>query len=545
MVSMAHGAAADVYDVIVVGYGPTGMTACALLGKAGLKVAMFERWPSLYGLPRAGHIDHEIVRILQEIGVADEYTKRAWANETYVAIDGKGDVLFEMDWSHDGISGWYSDWGMPQDELEEILNGVITTLPTVELNPGWEAQALRETDDYVEIEVAEGRMAADGKGREATGVKRTVRGKYLIGADGANSFVRESLGIPRRDLGYNNDWVVVDLAPNDPNAEIPMPHFAQIMDPARPGLAARRLGRNLAKFEWMVLPGEDPRYISSDEFVWKYVGERYGLTRENSSIVRNISYTFRGLIAETWRVGRILLAGDAAHSMPPFMAQGMCSGVRDAKALAWRLDAIFNKGLPSEPLLASFQLEREPHAESITKSAIHMGKMVATIDPEVAAARDRRIRAGDLGEPAPVPPLRNGILHRENGEVVSPVGQLSLQAFVMAKSGHYARFDDVVGHGWLVLSFEDPRGVLTQDQLAFLDRIGAHVVQIFAYTGRGRRDGIIDRDSHYRKWFDELGAQAIVVRPDFYNYGVAAQMSQLPGLIDELQGQLLDTAKVS
>lgn len=438
----------ELYDVVQVGYGPVGQTMAALLGRQGHSVAVFERWPDLYALSRAGHCDHEIMRILQSVGGAAEVEAKAWPMTGYEWFNAEGEVLLRLDWDRDGPSGWHSDYLFYQPDLEEVLDRIVRTQPTVEVSRGWEAVSFVQHDGYVELTVRECGTGQSGP-RQPSGTTRTVRARYVIGADGANSFVRRASGIGWEDLGFEAEWLVVDVRPHDPGMQIDMPDAGQICDPARPTSLFRWLGRRHCRWEFMLLPGEIREEMESPEASWRMLA-RWGLTPDNADLVRNRVYRFRSLLAEEWRTSRAILVGDAAHLMPPFMGQGMCSGLRDAKNLAWKLDLVL-RGKADPALLDTYEPERKPHVRTVIEMSVELGKVICVSDPEMAAARDEAFFSGRVPPPPPFPGLVGGALHRDAyGTPVPPAGRLGVQGRVTYR-GRTGLFDDVVGQGWAVI----------------------------------------------------------------------------------------------
>jgi 3-(3-hydroxy-phenyl)propionate hydroxylase len=196
------------------------------------------------------------------------------------------------------------------------------------------------------------------------------------------------------------------------------------------------------RFEFMVLPDDNPTELTSTDFTHHLMSA--WIDPADVRVERSAVYTFHGLIARQWRKGRVLLAGDAAHQMPPFLGQGMCSGLRDAMNLAWKLDRVITAEAGPE-LLDTYQAEREPHVRQIVESAVGFGRLICTTDPEVAAARDRDLLAaraaggGDIVDAAgPALPV---------GPLVSGNGRPALQPLVGPQ-----RLDDVVGQRFAVLT---------------------------------------------------------------------------------------------
>jgi 2-polyprenyl-6-methoxyphenol hydroxylase-like FAD-dependent oxidoreductase len=505
----------NVFDVIQIGYGPVGQTTAALLGRDGLDVAAFERWPELYGRARAGHVDHEVMRIFQSLGAAGDVEAHAHLAEHYTFRNGKGETLVEFDYNAENPSGWRSDYIVYQPDVETALNRAVEQCPTVQVHQGWEATAVEQGPDSVSVTVQ--RVDRDASGRRTLGAEsRVVRGRYLVAADGANSFVRAATGIGWTDLGFRSTWLVVDLVPTGPMS------FGfdngQVCDPARPHCLFQ-LGKSHRRFEFAALPGEDARTLDDPEFAWRLMAQ-YGVTPDNAVIERRAVYTFGSSVAEHWRSRRAFLAGDAAHLMPPFMGQGMCTGIRDAANLAWRLNAVLT-GQAGEELLDSYETERAPHAHAVVRMSMAAGELSCTFDPVVAEARDHAYRTGAMPPPPPFPVLEQGLLA---GAADPLAGHLAPQGRVRV-NGQVGRFDDVVGRGWVLLSLAPVTQHLAPAALRLLANLNAHVAVV---------DDVSDIDGYYRGWFDTNGVAAILYRPDFHVFGSAADARQVPALIERL-----------
>lgn len=517
------------FDVAIVGYGPTGQTLAALLGGAGHKIAVFERWPALYPLPRACVCDHEIMRILQQVGVADEFAELTVPTSgEYVWLNAKGETLYHFNYNKDGISGWPSRQMIYQPDLEGVLHAHVERLASVELNQGWQACGLTDHGSHIELTVEHGGPDA-AHHWQPSGKQRTVTARYVVGCDGAHSFVRQAAGMPWTDLGFSAEWLVVDYRPHHPSIILDMPEAGQICDPARPITLMRHMGHRHTRWEMMLLPGETAAEMTKPETIWPMIGQ--WVRPGDGSIERAQVYHFRSGVAELWRKGRVLAAGDAAHLMPPFLGQGLCSGLRDALSLFWRFDLVL-RGVAADGVLASYQPERETHVRSIIERAVALGKVVCITDPAEAAKRDAAILSGGARPTPAFPHLTQGILHPS---AASPAlaGLLSPQAEVV--SGERAgRYDDVIGQGWSIITLDcDARAYLRPDQLAGLSWLGAHLVAFGDVAG-----AIIDKTGAYRRFMEAAGAQAMVVRPDYYVFGGAADAAGLPQMIDELFDQL-------
>jgi resorcinol 4-hydroxylase (NADPH) len=510
-------------DVAIVGGGPVGTLLAVLLGQKGHRVTIVEKWPESYNQPRAVTFDHEIARILSMLGIdSDNDPAIGVHDDIYYWKNAERQTLLEVDWASMAASGWRTRYWFSQPDLEKRLRDIAAELPTVQLRRGWEATALEQDA---------GGMLLSGTVRTADGgtAAEQLRARYVVGADGANSFVRQALGLDFEDHGFFFDWLILDMIPHQPMDF--SPSAWQLCDPARPTTIVPG-GPGRRRWEFMVLPGESPEELSSPASAWRLL-EPWGVTPEDADLERSAVYRFQARWAETWRRGRGLIAGDAAHLMPPFAGEGMCAGLRDSVALAWRLDLILT-GKAGDALLDSYGEERKGHVRHYIDFSMELGKIICIADPEEAAERDRRMIA-DLAASDGIPvdtdiaSLGPGLWCPESAHA----GELSVQGIVEA-GGRRGRFDDVAGRGWTVLGRgTSPAGMLTEDQLVRLESLGGRCVRIGA---AGTSCDIVDVNGTYAKWFDDIDVNFVILRPDFYVAATAAD----PAALQVSLGAVLD-----
>jgi 3-(3-hydroxy-phenyl)propionate hydroxylase len=468
-------------DVAVVGLGPVGATVAALLAQRGRSVAVIERDRDVFPLPRAAHIDHQGLRTLQELGLLDELLPQMLENPGVEFVTADRRLLMRIRGDQGSVSGLPASMYFHQPGFDRALRARVASLPGTTTLLGTTA---------VDIEPGEGsvtvHLEADGRRRPP------VTASWLIGCDGASSFVRSAVGIELEDLDFDGPWLVVDLVlhgdPGLPAASL------NVCDPARP-MTLIPIPDGRYRFELMLLPGEDPEAMSRPARVMELLAA--WLPPGSASVERSAIYEFHGLLAPAWRRGRVLLAGDAAHQMPPFLGQGMCSGLRDAANLAWKLDHVLARGGP-EALLDTYTSERRPHVRSIVEAAIRLGRITCTLDPELAAERHARI----LADPRPptqradfrLPSLLPGPLVLEGG------GDL----FVQPTLTDGRRLDDAVGQRWLVLGSDE---AVLRGSRTWWQSLGALVTTVGA---------IGDADGKLARWLERRSADVVVVRPDRY-----------------------------
>jgi 3-(3-hydroxy-phenyl)propionate hydroxylase len=506
----------DSFDVTVVGFGPTGATLANLLGREAVRTLVVERAPEIYTLPRAVHFDHEVMRIFQSVGLADRILPHTGPVGGYEFRNGDGEMLmcFEL---RDTITsqGWRPDYMFHQPSLERVLREGAEERDAVEVRLGQELVKLEEDRGGVTLMV---RDAADA-------IERRVRTQYVVGCDGASSPTRQLAGLETQDLQFDEPWLVVDATVERPVEELDFPRVPlQHCDPRRPTTVIPVVGPYV-RWEFMLLPGEglemqEPGRVR--ELVAEWVDP------DEVEVIRSAVYRFHAVVGVQWRTRRVFVAGDAAHQMPPFLGQGMCAGIRDADNLAWKLRLVL-EGRAGDALLDTYQAERAPHVRTVIDTAVEMGRIICTRDPELARARDAQLLGGNAGSGgaaggtrtmfAALPGLSNGLLEPEPRHPLA--GQLGLQARVRA-SGREGLLDDLVGPGFTLLWNGGP-APLADDARAVLERLG--VLQVaFGGAVSDPRPAVLaldDVDGAYASWFERNHATAVLIRPDHAVFGAA------------------------
>ena len=518
----------SLFDVVQIGYGPVSQVLALMLARQGHRIAVVERWKEPYVLPRAVCIDHEAARILRAIGLGEGLDRVSQPAPLYQWFNADWEELLSIDWGlDDSVSGGPGVNFVHQPSLETEFRAEVRKLPNVELHLGWELAGFTEHGDHVEVEL-----------QEFEGTRtRTLKTHYLVGADGANSLVRETLGIPREDRGFQADWLIADMELN-PGVTLDIPACGQYCNPERPTTIVPggvHDGRICRRWEFMRLPGETREDLQNETHVWNLLTP--WVKPEQADLVRHAIYTFRALIAETWRRGRVLLAGDAAHTMPPFMGQGMCAGIRDAWNLSWKLDAVL-RDRASAKLLDTYTVERKPHVSGVIDGSIYLGKIICIADPAEAAERDRAFKSGTAETLPPFPHLTTGLLARGADDAPALMAGLLSPHATVRWQGREGRWDQVVGLGFCVIVRDaEFSELLRPDQLRALEDLGAHAVGVAAEP---HGDCAVDVTGKYGAFLEEHGAAAMITRPDFYIFGGVAEARDLAGLVDQLLAALAD-----
>ncbi|MCJ2180742.1 bifunctional 3-(3-hydroxy-phenyl)propionate/3-hydroxycinnamic acid hydroxylase [Novosphingobium album (ex Hu et al. 2023)] len=517
------------YDVVIVGYGPVSQLFALALGRQGRSVAIVERWKERYPLPRAVSIDHELFRVLSANGLGALMPRFSHTASRYEWFNADWKELLALDTAAEAVSGVPLVHYLHQPTLEESIDSAVAKLDCVDLLCGKEALAIGQDADsaWVDIEDID------------TGVAERITGRFVLGCDGANSTVRETIGGGRDDLGFQANWLVVDVLLKDGVTieKLGIPPSGQFCDPARPTTIVPggvRDGQVFRRWEFMLLPGTEPEEMEDEEKIWELLAP--WANRDQVELVRHKVYNFRSLVANRWRDRRVLIAGDAAHVMPPFLGQGMCSGLRDVWNLAWRFDLVLD-GKADARLLDGYQTERSPHVRQFIEMSIFLGKIICIPDEITANERDRAFFAGEHPPFPPYPILTQGLLRRDGqGQPVAGAGELSPHGQI-AWQGRTGPMDDLTGQGFLLISRED---IAVPDALR---GIRLHKL-VFADAANG--GNAEDIDGRIVSFLDARGWSAMLVRPDFYIYGGAAageEASLLSGFASDLaaEGAVLES----
>ena len=517
-------------DVVIVGYGPVGMMQAALLAQRGLRVIVVERFPARYPLGRAGHFDGETFRTFQHLGIADNLELLVRPMLQWQLVTGEMEVLATIKLGESG-AGWKDSYLSYQPEFEVVFDAKARELG-VRVFMGLNAVSVEQDEQRVRLRVEASDDSIGVPVRDKhKGQSCVIDAAFVLAADGAKSFIRDALGIERRDLGFKaNAQLVIDFEHSDPDRELAsLPEVFQILDIARPRLAGRWSGGRYSRWEFHLLEGESREEFSKEEVCWRFLAD-WGVFPGDGKVARHAVYTFESKIAEQWRVGRVLLIGDAAHTMPPFRGQGLCSGIRDAINLSWKIPAVF-AGEADIDFLDSYQTERVPHAEETILLSMAFGKMVLMMDPEEARQRDEMFRAGPAPVAPPLPRLGEGLVLRASSpNAHSTDGRPSFQARV-AHGRQLGRLDEFLTPGWSLVSRHPVvPSLLSQQHLELMAKLQIQT----AHVSRGATAQYIDVDGEYDMLYRKTGRKAFLVRPDHYVFGSVATMEELPLLLDEL-----------
>jgi 3-(3-hydroxy-phenyl)propionate hydroxylase len=500
-------------DVVVVGAGPVGLTLANILGLQGVRTLVVDERATLIDYPRGVGLDDESLRTFQAIGLVDRILPHTVPNQILRFVDAKRRVLAEMA-PPDARFGWPKRNGFVQPLVDaELLSG-LDRFEHVDVWWGRPMTSCTETDGAVTVEL-------DGEAGP-----KNLRARYVVGCDGGRSITRRLMGVSFDGTTSPTRWLVVDVA-NDPLGH---PNSEVGADPRRP-YASISIAHGIRRFEFMIHANETDEQAEDPAFLSRMLAS-FVPHPDRVDVIRHRVYTHHSRIAGTFRRGRLLLAGDAAHLMPVWQGQGYNSGIRDAANLGWKLAAVVT-GYAEDALLDTYDVERRKHARAMIDLSTMVGRVISPTNRRVAAARDLLVRSASIVPSLkryvlemrfkPMPRYEQGaVVHSEPRRTDSPVGTLFVQPRVNTREHQNALLDDVLGRGFAILCWNNnPREILGATAFANWKALGAKFVAArplnqLHWTGHDDPDVVVvgDRGGHLKAWFDTHQESVLFLRPD-------------------------------
>ncbi|MFE4176593.1 bifunctional 3-(3-hydroxy-phenyl)propionate/3-hydroxycinnamic acid hydroxylase [Streptomyces sp. NPDC056909] len=518
--------------VAVIGAGPVGLLAALQLARHGVPCEIFERHQAPYPLPRAVHIDDEVMRILQAVGAADTFAARSRPALGMQLVDSRHRVLARFLRDNPlGTHGFPQANMFDQPDLEHILRDLLQKQPTACLHGNTEVLGLTLPPP------GSARPVAVRVKDLGTGKVRTVRAAAVLGCDGATSLTRQAIGSRQQTLGKPQHWLVVDV-----RCPVPLPAWDgvhQVCDPAQ-AATYMRIGEDRYRWEFR-LPDQDIDAAMTDrtrtlQLLTPWTGAIAG---NQLDVVRTARYTFRAQVVDHWREDRVFLLGDAAHLTPPFIGQGLGAGLRDAHNLTWKLARVL-QGHSAESLLDTYESERRPHAIHLVRTAVLIGGAMTSAHPAARISRRAGLAVGRhtglLSKAALAtlsPALHGGALTRRT--TAAPrrgprPGELSPQPPLHTPDGHPVRLDDLLGDGFALLTCRS----LTPSQHRLAQALDARVLTVLPPgtepTGPESTAYAVDTTNALRTW---LRGGTALIRPD--RVVLAAQHGNSDSFVDSAQ----------
>jgi 3-(3-hydroxy-phenyl)propionate hydroxylase len=487
-------------DVVIIGYGPAGVSAANFLGSRGVKTIAIERYKDIYSRARAVTVNDWTLRCYQSVGLdaalkADMDVTHLLQWKTY-----DGEVLRSVKFPA-GNLGHSTSYAIYQPSMEQTLrDGAARFAEHVEVRFGATMTDITHDEDGVTVTTQD----AD------VGETQTIRARYALGCDGGSSATREKLDITLLGDTIDVRWVVIDARVKRwwPNRHM-LTHWS---DEKRP-VVDITLSKGNHRWELPLGPDESEADFQSHEQLWPLLAAM-GVTKEHVEIHQHAFYSHHVRRAEYWRQGRVFLLGDAAHMMPPWAGQGMQSGIRDSYNISWKLAEVLAGRLP-DAILDTYEIERAPDVEKYTQLSTMLGKLTRREkDPSTMPPPPL---GGGKASTANLPLIGAGWLTGTTGPD-SALGKMIPQPEMFASNGKSGLLDDLIGNGFVLLGDNiDPAAMLSKDQRAGWDALGASYRMILTPDKASHNDNdLIDIDGGFLEWMQRYGARVVVVRPDHF-----------------------------
>ena len=497
------------YDAIIIGLGPVGSFMALKLEKYGLKVLAIDKEKDIYPLPRAVSISDQGMRMHQSLDLENIYYENSDAPGGAGFVDENLKFIGEP-MTMKGLNtpnGWppMRFFHQPYTDREirnKLLNSSCDILVEHEL-----------------IQINDSNKSSCSIKNLKTNKTNDYKFKYLIGADGANSKIRELKNIKQEDLNYDRDWIIIDI---ELLTEKELGEFAiQICDPKRIGTFIPTHSP-FKRWEFEIHDDDNVEEFSSDKNINKLLSP--WLKPEEYKILRKAIYQFHSVLAEEFQKDNCFLIGDSAHQNPPFMGEGMMTGCRDAENLAWKINMDFKYKLPN--LLKNYQIERKEHARYIVENSLGIGLLMeAYAHTKNKDDVPAELVAKGYGSFI-IPPLDEGIFYEGKSDSESMSGQLFPQPVKIDEGEITERCDFLLGDYFSIVSKKDI--VLSEDEKKFLSSINSKILILDSE--------LVDSNMWMSTMIQE--DKVYIVRPDKYIFGSTNENITLSNLIEDLKTRI-------
>ena len=344
-------------QVLIVGGGPVGMGLAIELGLRGISSAIVERRTEPHRIPKGQNLMQRTLDHFDSWGIIKEIRgARVMPPESPIGgIITYGDLMSEYWYSppqREVVKDFFfqANERIPQYCLEEVLQNKLNDLPNVETYFGWQAETLAQDDTSVTLNLTE----VDGPGQQ------TLEADYLVGCDGAHSMVRDTIGIERKGSDFDQKMVLAVFRSKELHKGLkrfPERSTYRAMDPELNGYW-QFFGRIDVGEGWF-FHAPVPMDTTTGNYDFKALIQKAAGFEFACEFDHVGFWDLRVAAAETYQVDRVFIAGDAAHSHPPYGGFGVNNGLEDARNLGWKLAARV-QGWSGEALLNSYSQERHP-----------------------------------------------------------------------------------------------------------------------------------------------------------------------------------------
>jgi len=479
------------FDVIIVGGDIIGLTLANLMAMDNISILVLDKKYNLYHSPRAVSVDYENIRVWQTLGILNKLYPFIQSCEkgkdlvTYKSASGKTLTALQQ---HDTNYGYLQGYSLLQHEVEKVLKRNLRKYPKVTVLFNHNVSSFKEINDNVFVK------------SNSNGETFNYKCKYMVGCDGEDSLVRRTLGIDMKGFTYKNPWLLIDAIEKSKKLKT----CEVFCDYKRPNLNLP-LAKHFRRFEFMLKKGEKEEDFLKDEKIEHLICKHTNIKIEE--IERKMIDVFEARLAKKYSKGRVFLAGDSAHIIPPFGGQALSSGLRDVSNLSWKLSSVIRNKW-DKSILKTYEQERRPHQKKMNRLSVILGLIFMPKN-----ALQMYLQNGLLYLVSNVPYLKKKFEVR--GENLQPVYKKgAIRKGNLA--GHFfpqpvingEKLDYALGYNFAVVIFGgEGLNERELDEVEFYKRKGSNIVFISP-----------EHEKEFKDLLDLSLRHFIVVRPDRFIY---------------------------
>ncbi|RCL35993.1 MAG: bifunctional 3-(3-hydroxy-phenyl)propionate/3-hydroxycinnamic acid hydroxylase [SAR86 cluster bacterium] len=517
------------YDIAIIGYGPVGAITANLFAKQGFTIALIEPKLDIWDIPRAVHFDGQTQRIFQSMGIMDEVSKIIHPMTGITFLNNKGQEIVYFGTEHKAPPNGYNESVFfNQPIFEKLLRDRASEYTNIDFMLGNKLTKIVSKENKNNLEII----------NTDTNETDSLSCEYLLGCDGANSFVRKYLNIESHDYKCDENWIVADYLV-DKKYKVNSDRY-QICDYKRPTTIVPVVGQHV-RWEFKINHDDDLDHLENEDNIrsmmkphlWRINPD---IPLSSGKLLRSKAYTYHGVLAKNFKYNNCFLLGDAAHQMPPFLGQGLCQGIKDAYNLCWRLTGVRNNVMNTK-ILEMYSLERKGVVDFTIRNAIKQGDIIGSQDRFKAYIRDIYLNISKY-----IPKLLDNLRiayswrikkgnidtdlfpNKANG-VIIPHPSLALKK-------DNKLFDEYIGNNFGLLVFDNSINIVNEiKKLSSSSIFGKNIFHI-------DETNEFNKDKKIFKWSKVNNISAAIIRPDKHIYG-CVDNTNIINDIDQLTNKLI------
>lgn len=510
------------YDILIVGYGMLGNLAALLLADMGMSVVVVEKKQATdILLAKSARIDDEVLLILEQLGLTDAIKDLLYPLEGNQIIDKKERVLLEFNQTR--RSQFAPLVGFYQPDLQKIWQQKAAAHKNIHLFLGYEVETFEQDEAKVDVYIT------------PTGKQGfiSLEAQFMLVCNGQYSRIADFLKIDIKDYNYHSSVLCVDTTGKQ--AIGTAPNYAQTIYDAEFPVVKMAKGPTQQRWEFQI----ETENIEAEQTPEKVRNLLAELNPLELKIESAFIYNFDARVLERWQEKRVLILGDAAHVMPPYLGMGLSAGIKDVYNLAWKLNLV-QQGKTSLELLDTYQKERQPDVERLIKLNLWIKRLFQSSKLRWIKGFIPIIPKWFLKKKLDLSTrLKSGLVGKSQGS-----GCVIDSPKVANHKGDILSFNQVLEHNFVALGLDqNPVDALDSKSLEYLAILGTQFVQLTPQKKKFVQDGryvqnLYDKEGKLELWMKENKGQFLLIRPDRVVYDFCKNKATLNLSVASLQEKL-------